>query len=162
MIFTMIIISTAAFSLAIRRLVVHPVMDLTDQVALVEDNPDHRIREKGSAEFRNLIHTYNRMNDNVQKLTMQNYETIRLYQESKLKELNLQLNPHFIYNVLNLLNLELIREDELECSELVDDVIFMMRYILDSDNVTEELQTDLEYTLHYIDVINRRYDGIYQ
>ncbi len=45
---------------------------------------------------------------------------------------------------------------------MVDDVIYMMRYILDSDNIAETFGIDLKYTLHYIDVVNRRYDGIYQ
>ena len=162
LIFAMLLFSVVVFSKAIHWLVVHPVIDLTRQVAKIEKEPEYRIAEKGSLEFRDLIHTYNQMNDNVQKLTRQNYETMNLYQESKLRELNLQLNPHFIYNVLNLLNLELIRDGEWEGSELVEDVIYMMRYILGSDDVTEDFRIDLEYTLHYMDVINKRYDDIYK
>lgn len=91
-----------------------------------------------------------------------NFEMEKMYQETKLKEINLQLNPHFIYNILNMLNLELIRDGRYENCEILDDVTYMMRYVLDNDNIAETFQKDLYYTLHYIDVMNRRYKGMYR
>ncbi len=162
LIFGLLLISVAAFSWVIRGWVVRPVIRLTGEVEKVEKDPEYQIPERGSREFRGLISAYNHMKTRVRQLTRQNCEMESLYQASKLREINLQLNPHFIYNVLNMLNLELIRDGEFEYSELVDDVIYMMRYILDSDNIAETFGIDLKYTLHYIDVVNRRYDGIYQ
>ena len=34
--------------------------------------------------------------------------------------------------------------------------------VLDNDNITEVFEKDLRYTLHYVDVMNRRYKGLYQ
>lgn len=154
--------SIILFSYGIKRLVVTPVISLTQEVSKLKNQPTYQIQEQGSYEMRNLIATYNDMNRSVQELLRKNFEMENMYQETRLKEINLQLNPHFIYNILNMLNLELIRDGRYESCEILDDVTYMMRYVLDNDNITETFEKDLHYTLHYIDVMNRRYKGMYR
>ena len=157
-----VLISIFFFSIVIKRLIVVPVVLLTKEVEKLKEQPYYQIKEQGSYEIRNLATTYNNMHRSMQELMKKNFEIQKLYQETKLKEINLQLNPHFIYNILNMLNLELIRDGKYESCKILDDVTYMMRYVLDNDNITEVFEKDLRYTLHYVDVMNRRYKGLYQ
>lgn len=157
-----VLISILCFSVVIKRLIVVPVVFLTKEVEKLKEEPYYHIKEQGSYEIRNLAITYNNMHRSVQELMKKNFEIQKLYQETKIKEINLQLNPHFIYNILNMLNLELIRDGKYESCKILDDVTYMMRYVLDNDNITEVFEKDLRYTLHYVDVMNRRYKGIYR
>ncbi|MEK3914249.1 sensor histidine kinase [Paenibacillus sp. FSL H7-0331] len=44
------------------------------------------------------------MNDKIQVLFEENYETYLKEMEAELKALNFQFNPHFLYNRLNIIN----------------------------------------------------------
>ena len=150
-----ILFSLILFSLLLKKTVVSPVIHLEKEVQKIKQDPQYKIEEKGCAEICNLIHTYNDLNTSIQNLGIKNLEM-------QMKEINLQLNPHFIYNILNMMNLEFIRDGDDKHLEMLEDVIFMMRYVLNSELLYVDFETDLKYTKHYINLMNKRYKGKFQ
>ncbi len=119
---------------------------------------DIEIKESGSKEFRQLIRRFNTMNSRIQQLIRENYETIIMKKEAELNAYNLQLNPHFISNSLNIINLELIKNKEYDLSDMVAELSQMMDYTLKSSAHLVPFKEDWEHTFNYIKVMQRRYN----
>ena len=118
---------------------------------------DIEIKESGSRELRQLIRRFNTMNSRIQQLIRENYEIIIMKKEAELNAYNLQLNPHFISNSLNIINLELIKNREYDLSDMVVELSQMMDYTLKSSAHLVPFKEDWEHTSNYIKVMQRRY-----
>jgi len=116
------------------------------------------IREAGAKELRKLIRGFNTMNSHIQNLIRENYEMIIMKKEAELNAYNLQLNPHFISNSLNLINLELIKRGEYDLSDMVAELSEMMHYTLKSSGNLVSFEEDWQHTLSYIKVMQRRHN----
>ena len=138
--------------------ILHPLNLL--QQGMYESGQGHfhnRIPEKGSLEFRRLIRRFNEMNDRIKQLIHENYEVILLKKEAELNAYNLQLNPHFISNSLNIINLELIQKKEYELSDMIVELTQMMDYTLKTDPNLVPFRDDWNHTRNYIRIMRRRY-----
>ncbi len=85
---------------------------------------------------------------------------LNLLNEAKLLALQSQINPHFLFNTLNMINLleiealgfdHIIPKMSLNLSKL-------LRYAIDSTELVP-LETELEYTDIYLSILNKRYGG---
>lgn len=117
----------------------------------------NQISEIGSMEFRQLIRHFNEMNNRITQLIQKNYEVVILKKEAELNAYNLQLNPHFISNSLNIINLELIQKKEYELSDMVVVLTQMMEYTLNTDMNLVPFKDDWNHTHNYIKIMQRRY-----
>lgn len=118
---------------------------------------NNEIPEKGALEFRQLIHRFNDMNNQIKQLIRENYETIILKKEAELNAYNLQLNPHFISNSLNIINLELLQKKQYELSDMVVELTQMMEYTLNTNMNLVPFKDDWNHTHNYIKIMQRRY-----
>ena len=120
---------------------------------------DVPVPEAGFAEIRDLIFRFNRTNQHIDQLIKENYETRLLKQEAEFNAYNLQMNPHFILNSLNIINLELIRSGQEELSEMAVALGRVMEYTLRTKEVMVLFRQDWENTSSYLQVMQRRYKG---
>jgi two-component system sensor histidine kinase YesM len=157
------LLSLILSSIYITRSFINPITMVTNAIDKTSEyNFDLVLEEKGGKELQNLIKTFNNMNKKIKSLIRENYEMLILKQQAQLQTMNLQLNPHFLYNILNIVNLQLIKNKQYDCSEMINDLSQMVKYLLKSDDFMENFKTDLEYTTHYINIINRRYKNKYK
>ncbi|NWL88948.1 hypothetical protein DMN77_15425 [Paenibacillus sp. 79R4] len=97
-------------------------------------------------EVNELNRTYNKMVDRIQFLINEVYEKERLTNISKIKALQAQINPHFLFNTLEALNWQLRNKDDDESADLIVSLSDLFRYTSgrsfksDSAFLTEELQ----------------------
>lgn len=119
---------------------------------------DIEIKESGLNEMRQLIRRFNKMNGHIQQLIRENYEAIIMKKEAELNAYNLQLNPHFISNSLNMINLELIKNKEYDLSDMVVELSQMMDYTLKSSAHLVPFKDDWEHTFNYMKVMQRRHN----
>ena len=81
--------------------------------------------------------------------------------QSKIQQLKAQLNPHFLFNNLNILD-QLIHEDTEEASEFLSDFAELYRYILKHANHDlVPLKEELEFAQLYFEMMQRKYEGYY-
>lgn len=125
-------------------------------------NFEANIPEEGSYEFKKLINTFNSMNVEIQTLIQENYETTIMKKEAEIKALNLQLNPHFMYNTLNIINLKLIKNGQDETSEIIMSLSTMLKYSLETDDDVILLHKDMNYTKSYVHIMGKRFEGMFQ
>jgi Putative regulator of cell autolysis len=81
--------------------------------------------------------------------------------ESKVAQLKAQLNPHFLFNNLNVLD-QLIEEDKRKASDFLNDFADLYRYLLQtSDSKLVNLEEELDFSLNYFRLMQHRYDEGY-
>jgi Putative regulator of cell autolysis len=78
--------------------------------------------------------------------------------QSKYEALRNQINPHFLFNSLNALNL-LIEEKPAAAQEYVEQLSAVLRYILtSSEESTVKLSSECEFINSYIQLLKTRYE----
>ncbi|MEG0513191.1 MAG: histidine kinase [Clostridia bacterium] len=88
----------------------------------------YRIVTTEHSDFQPIFTSYNQMNDQVNQLIRENYE-IKLNEKNlEIQVINLQFNPHFIYNTLNTISLLTMNRGEDDISEMICSLSYMMRY----------------------------------
>ncbi|VXB51296.1 conserved membrane hypothetical protein [Flavobacterium sp. 9AF] len=82
--------------------------------------------------------------------------------ESKIKQLKTQLNPHFLFNNLNVLD-QLIEEDKNKASEFLNEFAEIYRYVLRvSDKKTIPLKEEIDFIKKYFSLIEHKYNLAFQ
>lgn len=81
---------------------------------------------------------------------------------SKIAQLKTQLNPHFLFNNLNVLD-QLIEEDKEKASEFLNDFAELYRYVLQtSDTKLVPLEEELSFVKSYFNLIEQKYGKAYK
>ncbi|NMA66480.1 MAG: histidine kinase, partial [Clostridiaceae bacterium] len=155
-----VIIISIVLSYLITDRITKPIKILTQATKNVGDgNFGERIKEVGSNEFKELIHTFNSMNKKIQKLITENYEIKIRETEAEITALNLQLDPHFMYNALNLISLVSIRNQQDEISDMIVSLSKMLKYTVKNKKDIVPFKEDMEYLQGYINIMSKRFDG---
>lgn len=82
--------------------------------------------------------------------------------ESRINQLKAQLNPHFLFNNLNILD-QLIEEDKHKASEFLNEFADIYRYVLQaSDKTLVTVQEELTFAQQYFKLIQHKYGSAYQ
>ncbi|WP_276352238.1 sensor histidine kinase [Cohnella caldifontis] len=118
-----------------------------------------RFEETGSYEFKVLMKKFNDMNENIHKLIRENYETQIREKEAEIKALNLQLDPHFMYNTLNMVSLLSLEKGESEISEIVVSLSNMLKYMVKTEAALVRFRDDLAYLEGYVTIMSKRFEG---
>ncbi|MBB6731360.1 cache domain-containing sensor histidine kinase [Cohnella zeiphila] len=119
----------------------------------------NRIPVHGYGELDNVIRRFNDMNDKIQQLIHENYEVKLLEKQAQINLLNMQLNPHFLYNTLNLVSCIAIEQRSDEISRIVSSLSRMLHYTVENDKSTGRLREELEWLEGYIYIMTCRYEG---
>ncbi|WP_162262836.1 sensor histidine kinase [Paenibacillus sp. Soil787] len=160
--FILILISIF-ISLFITRRITNPLQKVMKAFKKTgEGNFNLYIQEEGSNEMRVLIQRFNEMNEKIQILIDENYEIAIKEKEAEITALNLQLDPHFMYNTLNLINLISIENNQDEISEMIVSLSTMLKYTVKSSKELVTFKQDFEYLQSYIFIMTKRFEGRYQ
>lgn len=82
--------------------------------------------------------------------------------DAELQRIKNQINPHFLFNNLNVLD-QLIEEDKDKASEFLNEFADIYRYVLQaSDLKTISLDDELAFTQRYFSLIQHKYGKAYQ
>ena len=82
--------------------------------------------------------------------------------KSKIQQLQSQLNPHFLFNNLNILD-QLIEEDKEKASNFLAKFSELYRYTLkNSDKELISIKEELAFSQNYFKLMEEKYQGCYQ
>ncbi len=117
------------------------------------------VKVGGFAEIRALIRSFNEANEKIDRLIKENYESQLLKKEAELAAYDYQLNPHFILNTLNLINLDLIQNGDDKLSETISSLSRIIEYTLRTRSLSVPFSVDLANTKNYLQIMEKRYKG---
>ncbi len=86
---------------------------------------------------------------------------MELLSQTKLNALKAQINPHFLFNTLNVIVMMI--DEELEDSrsaQMVDDLAGILQYSLDDQDMVS-LSQELDHTKRYVNIMQTRYKNFF-
>ncbi|HJC23838.1 MAG TPA: sensor histidine kinase [Candidatus Eisenbergiella merdavium] len=113
-------------------------------------------------EFRMLTESFNHMEKEISSLIHENYEIRLQEKETRLKMLSIQINPHFLYNTLNTINMLAIRNGDTETSDLIVSLSEMLQYSLKNSEDKIRLEEEMEWLSNYLYIMTRRYENVFR
>lgn len=94
----------------------------------------------------------------IEQLVKQNYVAQIALQDAQLKTLESQINPHFLFNTLQLLQTEIVCGNTDDSNHLVLSLSSLLRYSMQRDKGQVELAEELRNAKNYLYIINKKYD----
>ncbi|GLC78349.1 sensor histidine kinase [Lacrimispora brassicae] len=116
----------------------------------------HRIQLGTDDEFGEVGHQVNRMLDNLQNLNERNTELLKLNSRIEMEQLTQQMNPHFLYNTLEIIR-NLVIFDALKAEELIVKLTEVLRYSVNTTRKEMTLEEDMQFIDAYLEIQNCRF-----
>lgn len=158
--FTIISMSVLVlFALMTHNMVNRPINSLLDAFGKIElGNFNTRLKLKHQAkEFKLLIEGFNRMAKQLDQTIDQLYKQEIYSQRMELKQLQMQINPHFLYNSYFILH-RLISQEDLESAKLLSTYMGKyFQYITRNGLDKVPLSNEWEHAVNYIKIQEIRY-----
>ena len=117
---------------------------------LVVPNTDDEVQAVGIA-YQNLMH---RLNESIVKEKRMSL----LQLQAQFDTLQAQVNPHFLYNVLNVISSRGIMDGDEEICEICGCLAAMLRYSTNTKERYATVEKELEYLDRYIFLLKSRYE----
>jgi two-component system sensor histidine kinase YesM len=112
-----------------------------------------------SSEFKYLYDEFNRMMDYLNSLIDSNYKQRILSQKAELKQLQLHINPHFLYNTYYMLHRMIMDDDKENALALSSYVGTYFQYITRNMSDEIELEKEVDHARSYAAIQQMRFDG---
>ncbi|NOU95288.1 HAMP domain-containing protein [Paenibacillus sp. LMG 31456] len=155
------------------RSIVAPIRELKESMRETEKGNWKHLDENGRTdELGGLIHSYNlmvtrlsEMIDKVYAAELEQQKGALQIQEAELERhraefqtLQLQINPHFLYNTLETINCYAIVQDSHEITEMVEAMAFMLRYSIQTNLEEITIANELNHVRNYLIILQHRID----
>ncbi|MDR3050482.1 MAG: sensor histidine kinase [Oscillospiraceae bacterium] len=106
-----------------------------------------------------LCQTFNYMISAMGAFARQQYEDGKAIKQAELRALQAQINPHFLYNTLDLMNWQALSHDAPELAELAQALARFYRLSLGKGRDFVRLRDEVEHARVYAQIQNSRFDG---
>lgn len=155
-----ILISIASiFASFISKSITRPIDKLLVAIKKMgQGNFSTKVEVKRNDEIGNLVKKFNEMDDKILNLIEENYISNIREKEAIIMSLNIQLNPHFLYNTLNTINWIAIEKDEKEISKMIVSLSSMLQYTAHNTEEISDFEKDLEWLKKYIYIMQNRFE----
>ena len=99
---------------------VHPLETVAEKIKLVgKGNFDTKLGEYRVEELQNISNTFNEMTNYIERLVKEVYETQLIAQQSQIQYLQAQMDPHFLFNVLSMIEMKAAMNQDKEVQEML-------------------------------------------
>ena len=111
-------------------------------------------------ELKMLFDSMQEMMDSIQHYTIRQYKMELLQQDTELKMLQAQINPHFIHNTLQCLANNALANNDLAQYDYITALGQMMRYAMEISQTVSSLGEELDYVYRYFTLQKMRFCSI--
>lgn len=152
-------IITIPFIYLLSSLIFSPIRKLLAAMKKMgEGNFEAKIPVARKDELGFFVEKFNRLNDKIRLLIEENYAVKLREKETEIMALNLQMNPHFLYNTLNLINWMAIEAKQEKISNIIMELCNMLVYTLKHKGDIAIFKDDIEWLQNYLHIISCRFD----
>ncbi|XID92268.1 sensor histidine kinase [Paenibacillaceae bacterium WGS1546] len=152
----LVIVISSLVSLQITR----PIKRLLERIKNVQIfDFNTKKTDYGKGEIAIIGRKFENMVAEINKLIQDVYVSNLKQKEAELKELQSRINPHFLYNTLQLVKAEAVFGNNREVSAIVTSLGEMLRYPMYNMDELVTLEEELNYVRYYLDIYDRRFEG---
>ncbi|RTE00749.1 cache domain-containing sensor histidine kinase [Paenibacillus whitsoniae] len=148
----------AVLLLSVVRTLTKPIARLVQTVVRIESGQlSERSNINGGDEVGRLGYVFDRMIDRIQRMLIENKREQELKRKAELAMLQAQINPHFLFNVLNSIRLKVMMKGDEENAELISSLSSLLRMTINRNNAYISLHEEIETNEHYVRLLNSRH-----
>jgi two-component system sensor histidine kinase YesM len=156
--FSVCLVVLLMFSFSVNLMIHKPIKKLMEAFKEFElNNLEFSIVNKSNNEFGYLYSGFNNMIRRIKQSIQQNYEQKLSMQQSELKQLQSQINPHFLYNSFFTINrMCKIGENE-KLISFTQSLAGYYQFITRSDSVEVPLSKEYRHAMDYVEIQSIRF-----
>lgn len=172
-----VLLVSVLLSLLISAVLVRPLQRLKEAMLLAGlGDLNQQVDYESHNEIGEIIQSYNQMigklntaiqdnalimEENAMSKAREN-ELVTLKTKSELQMLQAQINPHFLYNTLETINMRSMKTGSMEVSTIVTSLADLMRYSTNVESDTATLEQELKHVTNYIAIQQIRLGNSFQ
>lgn len=122
-------------------------------------NLDVPVERPEGDEIGRLFQSFSRMTQELKELMDRQYFSGQEVKAAHLKALRAQINPHFLYNTLDLINWEAIDHDLPQVAEIAQNLAKFYRISLNKGDQIVTVREELSHVEAYVKIENYHFDG---
>ncbi len=147
------IFASSCIGLLLSRQVVHPLEQLAENMDHIHaNNLVVTITSNSNDEIAHLIRTFEKMAQRLESTIDELYRNKLLKQEYRLQMLQSQINPHFLYNCLSMINSKAIRSNQADISKFTLLLSTFYRTSLNKGHNSITVQEEWRNIISYIEI----------
>lgn len=137
-----------------------PLRKMMDTMNLVKDGKlNERMELVGNVEVDILSDVYNNMLDSINRLITEVYESKLTENDAKILALQAQINPHFLYNTLNIMkSISRIKGVE-EVAEISESLASLFKYSMKHFKHPVPLSNEIDHVQNYMNIQYHRFSN---
>jgi two-component system sensor histidine kinase YesM len=145
----------------LRYLLILPLNNINNAHRQIQNgNQDFRVMETAkSVEYQEAYKSFNQMADNLKTLKIESYEKEIAKQKMELRNLQLQIRPHFLLNTFNMIFTLAQRKESAAIQDVIIYLSEYFRYIFRNDKELELFSKELKLIEGYMKMVSIRYSG---
>ena len=145
----------------ITRIVTGKIKKIGNTMEQMKDGTLHKIEESGGGkdEISMLIHKYNDMVDTVEESLKEQYALGEAKKDAELKALQSQINPHFLYNTLDMISWMAQKNEKENIREVIQSMSRFYRMTLSKGADIITIRDELSMCEAYMDIQKMRFKG---
>ena len=138
---------------------VQPLETVAEKIQMVgEGNFDTKLSEYRVEELQNISDTFNEMTDYIDKLVKEVYETQLIAKQAQIQYLQAQMNPHFLFNVLSMIEMRAAVNKDMEVQQMIYKLSKLYQgKIFRKDERFIYLEEEMEIVDFYLSLQNGRF-----
>lgn len=139
--------------------ITRPVKDLQNAMQKIQKDEFEPIYvpAEGTDEIASLRRSFNRMMEYIDELLKMNALRYKEQQQSEMKALQAQINPHFLYNTLDSIIWMVETDDQEQAIRMTSALALFFRQAIGNSNIFVTVNEELEYTRQYLIIQRMRY-----
>ncbi len=122
-----------------------------------EGNLDNYISICSSKEFQTIGNSYNLMIDSLKEQIEKNKEMIAHMAFAQIKQLESQINPHFLFNTLENIRI-MCKLDTAKADKMIVNLSSILRYSISNADEDVTVRQDMKNTEQYLSILKMRFN----
>ncbi|MNZ70656.1 Sensor histidine kinase YpdA [compost metagenome] len=119
-------------------------------------NLEVRSNIRGADEIGYLGESFDHMLDRIKKMIAEITMTQARKRKAELAMLQAQINPHFLFNVLNSIRMKIMRKGDHDSAEMISSLSKLLRMTISHDRGTIPLHEEIDTVIEYVKLMNLR------
>ena len=118
---------------------------------------DIKMSYNGNDELKRFINNFNDMAQKINHLINSEYKSKIALKNAQIMALQTQINPHFMYNSLQVVSTFALRSDSMEIYRMLNAISNLLKYSLGKKDSMVSIETEIEYIQNYLHVQEARF-----
>ncbi|NIK68282.1 MULTISPECIES: sensor histidine kinase [unclassified Paenibacillus] len=143
--------------LLLMRQLTKPLIKLGKVASSVQrGNLEVRSSIRGADEIGRLGFLFDQMLDRIKEMITEVSLTQARKRKAELAMLQAQINPHFLFNVLNSIRMKVMRSGDQDSAKMIASLSKLLRMTISRDEDAIMLHEEIELLTHYVELMNLR------